>query len=693
MNDFFKKLFKRLKFFIPISFSILFVITILTILSVKSTTKSVNQILTKSLELEVETIYKMFEREYQIKNKLVENHLKVIHNLFYSQNFNITNDTLIIDAKNQITKNTYKQNINIWTLNGQKLLNNHSFVDTIKALVGGTATIFQKVDSGYLRISTNVQTTDKQRAVATFIPNNSPVIKTIEQGKIYFGRAYVVNDWYITAYEPLFFNNTLVGMIYVGNKEKNIDELRSILHNVKIGNSGYVYAIDTFANVVIHPKYEGQNWNDSTFIINLIDKKNGTIKFECKTSKCVKILSFRYFAEFNLIIAAEIIQNAEIDQIKSKIIKNSLIIGSLSISVLLLVIFIVTYKNIKKSLQKIDKTEKKLEISEKKFETLFDNSSDEIYVLDLQGNIIEVNQVACKTLGYNRQEFLQKNIREIKKSKYRELVSKNISKIINTGFATYESEHVCKNGNSILVEMKSKLIDYEGQKVILSVARNIEQRKEMEKKIISTVIKTEEKERKKFAADLHDELGPILSTIKLYSDLLKSKPINDEKSKDLINDIDGLTDMAISTAKDLQNRITPTILHEFGLATAIAEFCNYINKTKQIKISVDTSSYTEKVESFIETIIFQVTKELINNTLKHSKAQNIKIELKVLNNQLILYYKDDGIGFNFEEMTKSTQGLGLNNIVNKVKTIKGACDFNSRAGKGMFVLINIKLNN
>ncbi|MBN2662420.1 MAG: PAS domain S-box protein, partial [Bacteroidales bacterium] len=342
---------------------------------------------------------------------------------------------------------------------------------------------------------------------------------------------------------------------------------------------------------------------------------------------------------------------------------------------------------------KIDNTKKALEISEKKFKTLFDNSSDEIYVLDLEGNIVELNQVAIDTLGYSREELLNSNIRLIKNNKYKNKVKENIQRIISFGEITYETEHICKNSKIISVEMKSRLIDYAGKKLILSVARNIEQRKEMEKKIISTVIKTEEKERKKFAADLHDELGPILSTIKLYSDLLKSKNFEDKKSKDLINDIDGLTDMAISTAKDLQNRITPTILHEFGLATAIQEFCNYVNKTKQIKIVTDTTNYLQKAESFIETIIFQVTKELINNTLKHAKAQNIKIELKVLNNQLILFYKDDGVGFDFDEITKSSQGLGLNNIINKVKTIKGACDFNCNVNKGMFVLISIKLNN
>ncbi|MBN2662498.1 MAG: Cache 3/Cache 2 fusion domain-containing protein, partial [Bacteroidales bacterium] len=345
MSEFIKKLFSRLKFFLPISTSILFVITILAFLSIRSTTISINQLLQKSLELEVDAIYKMFEREYQIKNDAVKNHLKVLHYIFYSYNFEVSNDTINIKVANQITNKTHFVAINKWYLNNDFLIENHFLVDTLKALVGGTATVFQKIDSGYLRISTNVLNTDNQRAIGTFITNNSMVVKTIEQGKTYYGRAFVVNDWYITAYEPLYHKNKLIGMLYVGYKEKNLDQLRDIINNIQIGKSGFVYAIDTFANVIIHPNNEGENWSDSLIIKQIINQRNGTIRFNCVKNNYTKIISFKYFKEFNLIVAAQIIQENEIEQIRAKLIKNSIIIAIISISVLLIFIFIITYKN------------------------------------------------------------------------------------------------------------------------------------------------------------------------------------------------------------------------------------------------------------------------------------------------------------------------------------------------------------
>lgn len=121
------------------------------------------------------------------------------------------------------------------------------------------------------------------------------------------------------------------------------------------------------------------------------------------------------------------------------------------------------------------------------------------------------------------------------------------------------------------------------------------------------------------------------------------------------------------------------------------DFCSYINGTKAIKIIVNTNSYTITKRGIEETILYQSVKELINNTLKHSNAHNVKIDLKSFENQIILYYRDDGDGFNVNVALKERDGLGLNNIVNKIKSVKGTVDINSEPGSGMFMIASIKL--
>ena len=300
------------------------------------------------------------------------------------------------------------------------------------------------------------------------------------------------------------------------------------------------------------------------------------------------------------------------------------------------------------------------------FNFLFDNSSDAIFLSDLHGNIIEVNKIACKAMEFEKEELIKMNFRDIKSPKYKQLVQNNINSIIKNEIYTYETEHVKKSGKICPIEMKSRISEYDGKKVIISVARNIMLRKDFEKKLLQTVIKTEEKERKRFAHDIHDGLSPILSTIKLYADLLKKDDFKQTSKEEILSDIDELSNLAISTAKEIANNITPSILHDFGLAIAITEFCKYINNTKKISITAKTGTYNNNNNKLIDTVLYQTIKELINNAIKHSFAKNIKLDLKSKNNQIILYYKDDGRGFDVNKTLDTGNGLGLNNIINKI---------------------------
>ncbi|MCK5856273.1 MAG: PAS domain S-box protein [Bacteroidales bacterium] len=325
------------------------------------------------------------------------------------------------------------------------------------------------------------------------------------------------------------------------------------------------------------------------------------------------------------------------------------------------------------------------------FSFLFENSSDAIFLSDSFGDIIEVNSIACNLMGYEKDELLSLNFREIKSPRYRNIFSENIQNIITNKVYTYETEHIKKNGDVCPIEIKSRLAEYNGKQVIISVARNIHRRKAYEQKLLQTIIKTEEKERKRFAEDLHDGLSPILSTIKLYADLLKKDDFKQTSKEQIINDIEELAELSISTAKEIANNITPNILHDLGLVSAIKEFCNYINNTKKIRIELNTDKYEPCNNDLVESVIFQAVKELINNALKHSEADVVVLELKSNNNQIILYYKDDGIGFNVNNVIGSSGGLGLNNITNKIKSIKGNCDFSSRENKGLIFMAVIKL--
>ena len=126
-------------------------------------------------------------------------------------------------------------------------------VDEVKRLVGGTCTVFQRMndDGDMLRVATNVEKLDGRRAIGTYIPRTNPdgtpnpVVSTVLRGETFRGRAYVVNAWYITAYEPIWnaSRDKVVGILYVGVKQENVASLRRGLMDMVVGKSGYIYVL------------------------------------------------------------------------------------------------------------------------------------------------------------------------------------------------------------------------------------------------------------------------------------------------------------------------------------------------------------------------------------------------------------------------------------------------------------------
>ncbi len=342
-------------------------------------------------------------------------------------------------------------------------------------------------------------------------------------------------------------------------------------------------------------------------------------------------------------------------------------------------------------LRKVKRSDERRLESENRFKLLFDHSGDEIFLADFDGNFIEINQEALRRLGYSREELMNKNFTDIKTPKFIPLVKKNIEIIRKNGHHIYETEHLTKGGAIKCLEMSSRVIDYFGRKAILSIARDITERKDIERKIAAAIIETEEKERKRFAADLHDGLAPLLSTIKLYTDLLKKGNFNKISQSETLQAVDELVDKAITSTREISNNIMPSILQDFGLPAAVKDFCNYINNTKSVHITLDTSQYQLTGPRIEETVLFQSIKELVNNSLKHSQARNIELFLESHKNQVNLFYKDDGIGFDVDEKLQQPAGLGLNNIINKVKTINGLAMIRSKKEEGMSVLITVNV--
>ena len=160
---------------------------------------------------------------------------------------------------NQVTKQKEEVNIPRLLLGSTVMNGNTGIVDKIRMMTGGVTTIFQVLEGKLLRVSTNVMIQGTERAVDTYIPSDSPVYKTVMTGETYYGRAFVVNDWYVTAYKPMFDeNDKVVAVVFVGRKIIT-PQLREMITSTKASGVGYFFVYNSKGDVLIHPTLEGQN--------------------------------------------------------------------------------------------------------------------------------------------------------------------------------------------------------------------------------------------------------------------------------------------------------------------------------------------------------------------------------------------------------------------------------------------------
>ena len=212
----------------------------------------------------------------------------------------------------------------------------------------------------------------------------------------------------------------------------------------------------------------------------------------------------------------------------------------------------------------------------------------------------------------------------------------------------------------------------------------------MQRQLYKTMIESEERERERYAKELHDGLGPILSTCKIYFyslNVIKDK----KKQKQYINRAGELLEDALLSIKEISNNLSPHILRNYGLTHALHSFTAKLAVLPDTQVFIQ-SELNDRFSEIIEFTLYRTLVELINNSVKHSKAQKIELHLKKEKNFLHIVFSDNGIGFNYNELKQHGDGFGLLNLEHRINEIGGEYYFYSQPGIGVKVEIIVKEN-
>ncbi|WP_299017100.1 ATP-binding protein [uncultured Polaribacter sp.] len=227
------------------------------------------------------------------------------------------------------------------------------------------------------------------------------------------------------------------------------------------------------------------------------------------------------------------------------------------------------------------------------------------------------------------------------------------------------------------------------QEKALEIQKNLTLLKEQEISTINAMVEGQEKERKRVAEDLHDNLGSVLATLKLHFDNLK---MNNKKKKfnqeELFNKTENLIDEAYLKVRRIAHAKNAGVIANHGLLPAVQMMAEKISAADKIRIEVIDFGLDARFDSSLEITIFRIIQELITNILKHANAKNATINIALYDKNLNIIVEDNGKGFNANQ-TNFKDGIGLNSIKTRVKHLKGNFTIDATIGKGSSFIIDI----
>ena len=209
---------------------------------------------------------------------------------------------------------------------------------------------------------------------------------------------------------------------------------------------------------------------------------------------------------------------------------------------------------------------------------------------------------------------------------------------------------------------------------------------EKEKQLVATqaVLDGETAERSRLARDLHDGLGGMLSAVKLNLFDMKHGVFIEAEDVSRFNKVMEMLDNSMQELRRVAHNMMPESLSRYGLKVALEDFCGSFNN-----VQFHFFGEEKRIDKSIEIALYRVVFELVNNAVKHSKADTINVQIIQQPNRISINVQDDGKGFDPEEATK---GAGLQNIRNRINSVGGTLNILSSKEEGTEIIIDIDLN-
>ena len=326
-----------------------------------------------------------------------------------------------------------------------------------------------------------------------------------------------------------------------------------------------------------------------------------------------------------------------------------------------------------------------------------DQVREAAYLIDENDNFLYVNKEACRAHGYSAQELCGMNLAAIDPDYSQEIQTPLRSKFLAEGTITFDTRHLRRDGTIFPVEITSTAIRYEDRDLVLSLARDISERKEAERQLRESYSQLQklscrrefdrEQERKRIAHELHDELGQRLTALHLGVSTILYRMGNENTW--LNERLEALTSSAHETIQVVRNvaaALRPPAL-DLGIGAALDSLAEHFRMTTELACNVTLPTVPCALSEEALIVLYRIVQEALTNVARHAQATTVDITVRQDHGYCQLEIIDDGLGF--DPSANRSKSFGLLGMQERVEQLGGEFSINSAPGKGARIHVQI----
>ena len=346
---------------------------------------------------------------------------------------------------------------------------------------------------------------------------------------------------------------------------------------------------------------------------------------------------------------------------------------------------------------RLEKIQQDLQVSEERYRKLFENAIDGIWIHDLEGNILDVNNAAETMMGYSREQLYKTNVKSFLSEESLNLAQQIRKKLLNNEPVEqpYEQRVFRNDGTEAYIQLATSVVMDKGKPAgFQHIARDITEQKKMNENLrfyLQQATRAQEEERKRISHELHDDTIQALVVLsRQLDDLATSGEGLSKEAHERLDELWKKTDSILQGVRRLSQDLRPAAIDRLGLLPAVQWLASEVNKHSGIVTKVNILGKEHRLPEEVAIALFRVTQEALRNVWRHSGATGADITIEFSDKRTRVTVSDNGKGFklsgNLGDLAKHGK-LGLAGMQERVQLVGGTISVQSEPGKGTTITV------